>query len=162
LPLIIFRRAISIVVFILFVLMFLNIEPLAVFLSKVLPPFQAVPALMWTIIDPATLFTAGLILILILTMFFGRIYCSLLCPLGALQDLMTAGFRRLNIRQHRNFAKPLNYLRYSVLILTVATFWGGVAVAGLPFGPLFIFWKNDCATCRSDSYRDLQSRCCLF
>jgi ferredoxin len=125
LPLIIFRRAISIVVFILFVLMFLNIEPLAVFLSKVLPPFQAVPALMWTIIDPATLFTAGLILILILTMFFGRIYCSLLCPLGALQDLMTAGFRRLNIRQHRNFDMPLNYLRYSVLILTVATFWGG-------------------------------------
>jgi len=66
----------------------------------------------------------GFIVVLILTFLFGRIYCSALCPLGILQDLMG----RLQIKKTRyKFLKPWNIIRYTTLaIVVIAAFSGSL------------------------------------
>jgi len=118
LSLITIRKIISVIIFILFVLLFLGWEKLSVFLAGVLPPFQFMPALMQTITQPTALFIAGLIFIVLITLIFGRVYCSFLCPLGTLQDLITAGSRKLKRQPGHSFSRPVNSLRYPFLFLT--------------------------------------------
>lgn len=62
-------------------------------------------------------------LLLIITWLFGRVYCSVLCPLGILQDVINRIsnlFRKPKKRKRRyKYSKPQNILRYSILTLTV-------------------------------------------
>lgn len=66
------------------------------------------------------LFSGGLIafvLILILTLLFGRVYCSFLCPLGIYQDVVTRVsnlFKPKKKRKNR-YIKSYNALRYTIL-----------------------------------------------
>jgi ferredoxin len=57
----------------------------------------------------------------ILTLLFGRIYCSVICPLGILQDViarLTRGGKKKNKKKRRYaYSKPFNILRYSLLTL---------------------------------------------
>ena len=65
--------------------------------------------------------------LLVLTLVFGRIYCSVICPLGVLQDLLA----RLNRKRNKySYSKELRWLRYAVLVVFVVA-----AVAGV--GSLF-------------------------
>lgn len=68
-----------------------------------------------------------------ITVIFGRLYCSTLCPLGALMDLGARA--RLDSRPYR-WSKPLNALRIGVLIaaLPVAVLWVAPREWILPFG----------------------------
>jgi len=82
-------------------------------------------------IVPAILsgFFIALILQVVLVLIFGRIYCSVLCPLGILQDLINRmfSFKKKKAKGIRRFAyhKPLNGLRYGLLILvTILTIVG--------------------------------------
>lgn len=61
----------------------------------------------------------GFVLIIILTFFFGRIYCSTICPLGAFQDFII--WLRKKFKKKLRFAPSKNYsvLRYSVLGLAL-------------------------------------------
>lgn len=58
---------------------------------------------------------AGLI---VLTLLFGRVYCSVICPLGVFQDTVSwaAGKRRKN---RFAYSRPLAWLRYGILALFV-------------------------------------------
>lgn len=73
---------------------------------------------------------AGIVLVqLILAFVFGRIYCSVICPAGTLQDIINRIFcigkkKKKGIRRFR-YHKPVNWFRYSLLALT-----GILAVAG--------------------------------
>jgi len=58
---------------------------------------------------------AGFIFILILTIFFGRVYCSTVCPLGTLQDIFTWLSRKFKIKKRFRFTKPQNGIRYMIL-----------------------------------------------
>ena len=50
--------------------------------------------------------------LVVLTLVFGRIYCSVICPLGVLQDLLA----RLNRKRNKySYSKELRWLRYAVL-----------------------------------------------
>ena len=49
---------------------------------------QFVPSLI-QFLDTAAIGAAGFILVLILTLLFGRVYCSFVCPLGICQDLVS-------------------------------------------------------------------------
>lgn len=64
-----------------------------------------------------------LILHALLAWVFGRIYCSTLCPLGVLQDIIgriSNLFRKKRKRKWRfKYAKPNNMLRYGLLVLTI-------------------------------------------
>ncbi|MDR0349335.1 MAG: 4Fe-4S binding protein [Tannerella sp.] len=66
---------------------------------------------------------------LLLTFLFGRLYCSVICPAGILQDIINRIFcigkkKNKGIRRFR-YHKPLNGLRYLLLILTA-----GLGLAG--------------------------------
>ena len=63
----------------------------------------------------------GFIVVLILTLLFGRVYCSYICPLGIFQDVTgwfskkvhNAGKKKFRLR----FALPKTKLRYSILVI---------------------------------------------
>lgn len=61
----------------------------------------------------------------VLTLLFGRVYCSVICPLGVMQDLISwlAGKRK---KLRFSYSPALNKLRYGVLALFVLAFVGGV------------------------------------
>lgn len=65
---------------------------------------------------------AGVIVFLIaLTLLFGRVYCSVICPLGVLQDIVSDLSRRVNKKKRRfSFSPPLSLLRYGLLAVFTA------------------------------------------
>ncbi|MBQ1227328.1 MAG: 4Fe-4S binding protein, partial [Alistipes sp.] len=68
----------------------------------------------------------GVVVFLIaLTLIFGRVYCSTICPLGVMQDLISwfAGKRKKN---RFKFSPAKSYLRYGVLALFVAAIVAGI------------------------------------
>ncbi len=66
-------------------------------------------------IDVLTLGAAGFLVVLLLTFFFGRIYCSSVCPLGTLQDFVIGINARIKRRKNFRYRKPQSLLHYSVL-----------------------------------------------
>jgi ferredoxin len=79
---------------------------------------QLVPSLIRTLI----LFSSasiGLIFVLLLTFLFGRVYCSTICPLGILQDIIIRIAKRINRRRRFQFKKPSYTIHYIIFLLTV-------------------------------------------
>ena len=62
-------------------------------------------------------------LLVVLTLLFGRIYCSVVCPLGIMQDIV-AWFRKKKNRY--GFSKERKWLRYSVLAVFVIAIIAGI------------------------------------
>ena len=77
---------------------------------------------------PAVLtLNAGIILFLVvLTFVCGRIYCSVICPLGVFQDI-AARIGRVKKKLPYSYSKAKNVLRYSVLVVFLALMFGGFA-----------------------------------
>ena len=115
------RIFVSLAVFTLFLLLFLGGAKLSVFLSSILLPFQLIPALIKVLTKPSALFILGLVSIFVVTLIFGRVYCSFLCPLGSLQDILIALSDKFGWHEKYSFQKPHNWLRYSILSLTIVT-----------------------------------------
>jgi ferredoxin len=92
-------------------------------LYKFLGYFQFFPSVL-KFIDIIGFLSAGFILVIIITLLFGRIYCSFLCPLGILQDFM--GFVR-NLMPGKKpkykYTKPHNSVRYSILGILIISFF---------------------------------------
>ncbi len=118
--------------------------------------FQLIPSLLKFIQLPGII-TLGFILIILLTLFSGRVYCSVFCPLGIMQDAIAFLHKKLPFkRKRRRFKKALNYLRYPILGLFIISlfFFGLLSVNWLDpyanFGriasdiyqPVFIFANN--------------------
>ncbi len=67
---------------------------------------------------------AGLVL---LTLILGRIYCSVICPLGILQDLLARLRPRKNKKVGRySYSPEMRWLRYPVLVLFIVALVAGV------------------------------------
>ncbi len=65
------------------------------------------------------------IALVILTLVFGRIYCSVICPLGVMQDLF--GWLGKKAKKNRySYSKEVKWLRYAMLILFVAGCLAGI------------------------------------
>ena len=58
-----------------------------------------------------------------LTLVFGRIYCSVICPLGVLQDVLARLHRKKN---KYSYSKEVRWLRYPVLVLFVIALVAGI------------------------------------
>jgi ferredoxin len=112
------RVVLACLVFIPTVLFFIDVFHLMPFKWRVILHIQFVPALLsglWGIV----------IFIFALTLLFGRIYCSIICPAGVLQDFfstLTAGKNKRKQKRLLKYAKPKNWLRYSILILAIGSF----------------------------------------
>ena len=105
-------------------LCFAGLSLLFLDVSGVLPPKLAVLAKVQFI--PALL-SGSLIVILALvglTLLFGRVYCSVLCPLGVLQDV----FSRLGRKRRFRFSPAMTWLRAGALFVFTAAFLAGVPV----------------------------------
>jgi ferredoxin len=87
---------------------------------------QFAPSLM-KFIGLVSIGAAGFIFVIILTLIFGRLYCSSICPLGTLQDIISYIKRKFTKRKKVLFrySKPKNLLRYSILGLTVLVILSG-------------------------------------
>ena len=68
---------------------------------------------------------AVIIGLVVLTLVFGRIYCSVICPLGIMQDI----FGWLGKKQKKNrytYSKEMKWLRYPVLVLFIIALVAGI------------------------------------
>jgi len=63
----------------------------------------------------------GFIIVLILSLLFGRVYCSTLCPMGTLQDVFSFLSRKLSIKKRYKYTRPMNIVRYGFLILSLVS-----------------------------------------
>ena len=71
------------------------------------------------------------VLLVILTLLFGRVYCSVICPLGIFQDVM-ARFGKMSRKNRYSYSPERKVLRYTFFVLFIATLVGGVSsVAGI-------------------------------
>ena len=64
-------------------------------------------------------------MLVVLTLVFGRIYCSVICPLGVMQDIISRlhGMRKKN---RFTYSKEKRWLRYTVLAVFVVSALAGV------------------------------------
>lgn len=85
-----------------------------------MPKVQLLPAVL-------ALNVAVVAVILVVTLLVGRLYCSVVCPLGIFQDIVT-WFHKIIFGKKRpyRYRKPQNWLRYTVLAVFVV-----LMVAGL-------------------------------
>ena len=82
--------------------------------------------------------------LVLLTLVFGRIYCSVICPLGVMQDIISwiHGKRKKN---RFTYSKEVKWLRYPVLVIFIALLIAGVgSVLALlePYGTYGIITTN--------------------
>ncbi len=72
----------------------------------------------------------------LLTLLFGRIYCSTVCPLGTLTDC-AAATSRLSRRKNKRFvyAQPSSRTRFAFVVLTLAAVLSGVGIIPTLFDP---------------------------
>ena len=57
-------------------------------------------------------------LLIILTLIFGRIYCSVICPLGVFQDI-AAWVGKQNKKNRYSYSPALSWLRYGMLAVFI-------------------------------------------
>ncbi|MCM1322647.1 MAG: 4Fe-4S dicluster domain-containing protein [Acetobacter sp.] len=87
------------------------------------------------ILTDFTLFTGFLLLfVFAITLIFGRIYCSTLCPLGLFQELCLILFHRKKLPQHKNRS-----LKYFITAITFGTLFSGTAAIIRLIDPYTIF-----------------------
>ncbi|MGI6219599.1 MAG: 4Fe-4S binding protein [Bacteroidaceae bacterium] len=111
---------------------------------------------------------AGIVVfLLLLTLVFGRVYCSVICPLGVFQDVI-AWFGKRKKKNRYSYSPARSVLRYSVLALFVIALLAGFSsfaallapyssygrIASNFFAPLYRWGNNLLAYLaeRADSY----------
>ena len=86
---------------------------------------------------PAVMATSFIIVaaLLILTLLFGRVYCSVVCPLGVMQDGFNFVARKVKKNRFR-FVKERRWLRYSILVIFIVLMvvgLNGIAILIAPY-----------------------------
>ncbi|MDD4920886.1 MAG: 4Fe-4S dicluster domain-containing protein [Bacteroidales bacterium] len=109
------RVILAIILFALITLYFLdfaNIIPKGVhFLAEI----QFIPALL------SGAFVV-LLALLLLTLVLGRVYCSVICPMGVFQDVVSWMSKRFTRKKKYTFSKEKKILRYSLLAAVIIAF----------------------------------------
>ncbi|MFH0991926.1 MAG: 4Fe-4S dicluster domain-containing protein [bacterium] len=92
---------------------------------------QLIPSLT-KILTYTALSSLGLGFVLLLTLLFGRVYCSSICPLGTLQDVVIKIAKRNRKRRWFKYRKPYTLLHYSLFgIITLAFASGSLILLNL-------------------------------
>jgi polyferredoxin len=152
------RTILAAVVMVLITLLFLDFTGTLHHWMGWLAKVQFLPAVM-------ALNVAVIVVLLVLTLIFGRIYCSVICPLGIFQDVL-ARFRRK--KNKYSYSKEVRWLRYPVLVLFIIALVAGVGaffqllapyssygrIATMIFQPIWMLGNNVLAAIaeRADSY----------
>lgn len=112
------RTTLALVVFVLITLLFLDVTGTLHKYFGWLASIQFWPALL-------ALHVGVVAMLVVLTLVFGRIYCSVICPLGVMQDIISRlhGIRKKN---RFTYSKEKRWLRYGVLVVFIASALAGV------------------------------------
>ena len=152
------RTILAVVVFVLITLLFLDFTGTLHHWLGWLAKIQFLPAVM-------ALNVVVVVALVLLTLIFGRIYCSVICPLGIFQDILARIRRKKN---KYSYSKEVKWLRYPVLVLFIIAAVAGVGslfqllapyssfgrIATMIFQPIWKFGNNILAMIaeRADSY----------
>ncbi len=86
---------------------------------------QFVPSLI-KFLNVLSLTSAGFIIIILLTLLLGRVYCSSVCPLGTFQDIIARVSWKFSSKKEKkqffNYSRPKNLLRFGILGITVFSY----------------------------------------
>ena len=152
------RTILAAVVFIMITLLFLDFTGTAHHWLSWMAKVQFLPAVL--------ALNVGVVVVLIaLTLIFGRLYCSVICPLGVFQDILARFHRKKN---KYGYSKEVRWLRYPLLVLFIIALVAGVGsffqllapyssygrIATMIFQPLWMLGNNVLAVIaeRADSY----------
>ena len=141
-------------VFILCTLLFLDFTGLAAKWFGWLAKIQFLPAVLAV--------NAGVVLALVLlTLVFGRLYCSIICPLGIFQDIAARSFKgwRKTHKKSYSWSPEKKWLRYGVLVIFIILLIAGFSavtaliapyssfgrIAQNLFAPVWLWGNNLCA-----------------
>lgn len=112
------RRALAVIFFVMITLLFLDFTGTIHLWFGWMAKIQFLPAVL-------ALNVGVIVSLVVLTLIFGRVYCSVICPLGVMQD----GFGWIGKKIKRNrygYSKPKNILRYTMLALIVLAIIFGI------------------------------------
>lgn len=91
---------------------------------------QFLPALLKVFSSALALNVAIVAALLLLTLIFGRIYCSVICPLGVMQDVVSwISSKRKGKKRRFSYSPEMKWLRYAVWVLFVICLVAGIQVA---------------------------------
>ncbi len=110
------RTVLAALAFIAILLLFLDFTGTLHHWLSWLAKIQLLPAVM-------ALNVVVIVALAVLTLIFGRIYCSVICPLGVLQDLLA----RLNRKKNKySYSPEVRWLRYSALVIFIVAGFVGL------------------------------------
>lgn len=153
------RVLVSLIFFIAALILFLNISEW--FTTKTSGTFtylQFVPSLI-KFLAVAGFSALGFLFIIITTLVWGRVYCSSICPLGTLQDIITFISKKISVKRKHFLLKPYSFLSYSILSLIIISLLAGNIfflnlldpfslfgkISSKLFRPVMIFLNNQAA-----------------
>jgi polyferredoxin len=85
---------------------------------------------------------SGLFIIILISALFGRVYCSVICPLGVFQDFTSRIRKWTKKKQHRyRYHRPQHLLRYFFLGLVLILFIAGSMIGVSMLDPYSIFGR---------------------
>ena len=112
------RTALAAVFFVLITLLFLDFTGTLHHWQGWMAKIQFLPAVL-------ALNAAVIIGLVVLTLVFGRIYCSVICPLGVFQDVI-AWLHNKRKKNRYTYSKAISWLRYTMLGVLVVALAAGV------------------------------------
>jgi len=123
------RLIVSICFFVLLAVLFLDVgNRFPQLLKTALVSLQLIPSFLNTfVVVGATVI--GLLLVVLLTVVFGRVYCSSICPLGTLQDVIIFLSNRRKGKRRFRYKKSPDRIHYAVLVGTALFLIGGSLTA---------------------------------
>ncbi len=92
---------------------------------------QFLPSLMKFLTLP-TLVAAGFIVVLLATLLLGRVYCSFVCPLGLVQDVVTWFARKVNKKSVQRSGPRHDLVRFGILGASALSLIAGSTAACQP------------------------------
>ena len=79
---------------------------------------------------------AVIIALAVLTLLFGRVYCSVICPLGVFQDIVSwLSSRRKGKKNRFGYKREMKWLRYGMLVLFIVLMVAGLNAVAILIAP---------------------------
>ena len=117
------RLTLAIIFFVCITLMFLDFTGVTHTWFSWMAKLQFLPAVL-------ALNVGIIVLLIVLTLLFGRIYCSVICPMGVFQDIIAWFGKKARPKKERKipytYSKAMSALRYTVLGVFVMALIAGV------------------------------------
>lgn len=152
------RLVLATIVFVLITLLFVDFTDTLYPYLGWLPKIQFLSAVL-------ALNVVVVVALVLLTLLFGRIYCSVICPLGIMQDIVARFRRKKNKYSYSGEKRILRFVMLAVLVVALLAGVGSIASLLAPYStfgliaqnllqPIYIFGNNLLAQAaeKMDSY----------